>query len=138
MPVVKYAAIQESKRQRLIPFPRVGKRQALIPFPRTGKRSGSARSRVPEEYGAYKLEEFQEAENAAANNPKQQQQQTAHSQKSAAAESSSKKQLGGRQRAAAAQLPSSLIGSRTISKDIVHMQLSFIAYTVGIYRHVWA
>ena len=31
--------IHESKRQRLIPFPRVGKRQALIPFPRTGKRS---------------------------------------------------------------------------------------------------
>ena len=28
----------EHKRQKLIPFPRVGKRQALIPFPRTGKR----------------------------------------------------------------------------------------------------
>ena len=36
------AAIHEQKRQRLIPFPRVGKRQALIPFPRTGKRSSSA------------------------------------------------------------------------------------------------
>ena len=35
------AAIEEHKRQKLIPFPRVGKRQALIPFPRTGKRSGS-------------------------------------------------------------------------------------------------
>ena len=30
--------IEEHKRQKLIPFPRVGKRQALIPFPRTGKR----------------------------------------------------------------------------------------------------
>jgi hypothetical protein len=29
----------KSKRQKLVPFPRVGKRQALIPFPRTGKRS---------------------------------------------------------------------------------------------------
>ena len=35
------ASIEEHKRQKLIPFPRVGKRQALIPFPRTGKRSGS-------------------------------------------------------------------------------------------------
>ncbi|XP_059087223.1 uncharacterized protein LOC131883712 isoform X5 [Tigriopus californicus] len=33
------ASIHESKRQKLIPFPRVGKRQGLIPFPRTGKRS---------------------------------------------------------------------------------------------------
>ena len=32
------APIEEHKRQKLIPFPRVGKRQALIPFPRTGKR----------------------------------------------------------------------------------------------------
>ncbi len=32
------------KRQKLIPFPRIGKRQALIPFPRTGKRSGSVGS----------------------------------------------------------------------------------------------
>lgn len=32
----------KAKRQRLIPFPRIGKRQALIPFPRTGKRSGNA------------------------------------------------------------------------------------------------
>ena len=29
------------KRQKLVPFPRVGKRQALIPFPRTGKRSST-------------------------------------------------------------------------------------------------
>ena len=31
--------MSKMKRQRLVPFPRVGKRQALIPFPRTGKRS---------------------------------------------------------------------------------------------------
>ena len=30
-----------TKRQKLVPFPRVGKRQALIPFPRTGKRSSA-------------------------------------------------------------------------------------------------
>jgi hypothetical protein len=32
------------KRQKLVPFPRVGKRQALIPFPRTGKRSAAIAS----------------------------------------------------------------------------------------------
>ena len=46
----------KAKRQKLIPFPRIGKRQALIPFPRTGKRSGGvgtmARRSQEEEDGA--------------------------------------------------------------------------------------
>ncbi|CAM6054919.1 unnamed protein product [Sphagnum tenellum] len=37
--VEEAAEASKQKRQRLVPFPRVGKRQALIPFPRTGKRA---------------------------------------------------------------------------------------------------
>ena len=97
MPVclsVHDAAIRESKRQRLIPFPRVGKRQALIPFPRTGKRSeDSPSTRSRNEYEAYKLEGF-ENNRVPINSQKQQLQQRSQKQldSSSNGSSSSKKQ----------------------------------------------
>ena len=50
------------KRQKLVPFPRVGKRQALIPFPRTGKRA-SYEARPSDLYISELLRAAKQAEN---------------------------------------------------------------------------
>ncbi len=54
-------SLELRKRQKLIPFPRIGKRQALIPFPRTGKRSGAA-SRGVRPRGRTQLQQQQQEE----------------------------------------------------------------------------